>query len=126
MNVLKRPLLHNKKDENKIAENSLPERKTQSIFDEALDFCEASQDFWQKGELENALEALDHAYSLILEIDTDDTAKPIQQPKKAKKDFSLKHTSVPENIGHKLFPPLKKQAFRLNCHGSRLLKADIR
>jgi len=29
-------LLHNKKDENKIAENSLPERKTQSIFDEAL------------------------------------------------------------------------------------------
>ena len=72
-------LLHNKKDENKIAENSLPERKTQSIFDEALDFCEASQDFWQKGELENALEALDHAYSLILEIDTDDTAKPIQQ-----------------------------------------------
>ena len=73
------PLIHNKKNTNKIAENSLPEKKIQSIFDEALDFCEASQDFWQKGELENALEALDHAYSLILEIDTDDTAKLIQQ-----------------------------------------------
>jgi membrane-bound lytic murein transglycosylase D len=72
-------LIHNKKDTNKIAENSLPEKNIQSIFDEALDFCEASQDFWQKGELENALEALDHAYSLILEIDTDDTAKLIQQ-----------------------------------------------
>jgi membrane-bound lytic murein transglycosylase D len=72
-------LIHNKKNTNKIAENSLPEKKIQSIFDEALDFCEASQDFWQKGELENALEALDHAYSLILEIDTDDTAKLIQQ-----------------------------------------------
>ena len=65
--------------ENNIAENSLPEKKTQPVFDEALDFCEASQDFWQKGELENALEALDHAYSLILEIDTDNTAKLIQQ-----------------------------------------------
>ncbi|MGB2927817.1 MAG: transglycosylase SLT domain-containing protein, partial [Desulfobacterales bacterium] len=71
--------IHNKKDKNKIAKNSLPEKKIQSIFDEALDFCEASQDFWQKGELENALEALDHAYSLILKIDTDDTAELIQQ-----------------------------------------------
>ncbi len=68
-----------KKNENKIAENILLEKKIQSTFDEALDFCQASQDFWQKGELENALEALDHAYSLILEIDTDDTAKLIQQ-----------------------------------------------
>jgi membrane-bound lytic murein transglycosylase D len=72
-------LIHNKKDTKKIAENSLPEKKIQSTFDEALDFCEASQDFWQKGELENALEALDHAYSLILEIDTSDTAKLMQQ-----------------------------------------------
>ncbi|MGD9107385.1 MAG: LysM peptidoglycan-binding domain-containing protein [Desulfobacterales bacterium] len=71
--------IHNKKDKNNIAENTLPEKKIQSIFDEALDFCEASQDFWQKGELENALEALDHAYSLILKIDTDDTAELIQQ-----------------------------------------------
>ncbi len=71
--------IHNKEDENKIAENSLSEKKIQSIFDEALDFCQASQDFWQKGELENALEALDHAYSLILKVDTDDTAELIQQ-----------------------------------------------
>ncbi|RZB36458.1 MAG: membrane-bound lytic murein transglycosylase D [Desulfobacteraceae bacterium Eth-SRB2] len=68
-----------KKDKNKIAEDSLLDKEIQSTFDEALDFCQASQDFWQKGELENALEALDHAYSLILKIDTDDTAELIQQ-----------------------------------------------
>lgn len=68
-----------KKDKNKIAEASLLDKEIQSTFDEALDFCQASQDFWQKGELENALEALDHAYSLILKIDADDTAKLIQQ-----------------------------------------------
>jgi len=54
-------------------------QKAQPILDEALDFCQVSQDFWQKGELENALEALDKAYSLILTIDTDDNPKLIQQ-----------------------------------------------
>ena len=54
-------------------------KKTQSILDEALDFCQVSQDFWQKGELENALEALDQAYSLILNVDTLDNPKLVQQ-----------------------------------------------
>ncbi len=65
--------------EKNIAENSSPEKKIQPIFDEALVFCQASQDFWQKGELENAIEALDHAYSLILEIDNNDIPELIQQ-----------------------------------------------
>jgi membrane-bound lytic murein transglycosylase D len=53
--------------------------KIQSVLDEALDFCQSAQDFWQKGELENALEALDHAYALILDIDTTNSPKLIQQ-----------------------------------------------
>jgi len=53
--------------------------KVQSVLDEALDFCQAAQDFWQKGELENALEALDQAYSLILDVDTDDDPNLMQQ-----------------------------------------------
>ncbi|MFH2064378.1 MAG: LysM peptidoglycan-binding domain-containing protein [Pseudomonadota bacterium] len=51
----------------------------QPFFDRALDFCEASQDFWQKGELDNALNALDQAYALIIDIDTSDDPKLIQQ-----------------------------------------------
>jgi membrane-bound lytic murein transglycosylase D len=53
--------------------------KIQSVLDEALDFCQTSQDFWQKGELENALEALDHAYALILKTDTTNSPKLLQQ-----------------------------------------------
>jgi membrane-bound lytic murein transglycosylase D len=49
------------------------------LLDEALNFCEVAQSFWQKGELENALEALDKAYSLILEVNTLEDAKLIQQ-----------------------------------------------
>ena len=45
---------------------------SQPVLDRALDFCQVAQDFWQKGELENALQALDQAYSLIINVDTND------------------------------------------------------
>ena len=70
---------HRSDSKNQVAEKSSQGEKTQSMLDEALDFCQESQDFWQKGELENALEALDRAYALILDIDVDDNAKLIQQ-----------------------------------------------
>jgi len=54
-------------------------KKEGPALDEALDFCQVSQDFWQKGELENALEALDQAYSLILNVDTYNKPKLIQE-----------------------------------------------
>ncbi len=55
------------------------DKSGQSSLDEALDFCEVAQSFWQKGELDNALDALDKAYSLILDVDTRQDAKLIQQ-----------------------------------------------
>jgi membrane-bound lytic murein transglycosylase D len=51
----------------------------QPLLDEALGFCELAQSFWEKGELENALEALDNAYALILDADAKEDAKLIQQ-----------------------------------------------
>jgi membrane-bound lytic murein transglycosylase D len=54
-------------------------QKIQTDLDEALELCQVSQDFWQKGELENALETLDRAYALILSVDTYDQPKLIQQ-----------------------------------------------
>jgi membrane-bound lytic murein transglycosylase D len=54
-------------------------QKIQTNLDEALELCEVSQEFWQQGELENALEALDRAYALILSVDTSNRPKLIQQ-----------------------------------------------
>jgi membrane-bound lytic murein transglycosylase D len=55
-------------------------KEGQSRLDEALHLCEVSQAFWQKGELDNSLESLDNAYSLILDVDTkQDDADLIQQ-----------------------------------------------
>lgn len=55
------------------------EKDSQSSLDEALQFCDLSQDLWQKGELDNALEALDKAYALICEVDTQQDPKLIQE-----------------------------------------------
>ena len=63
----------------KADENLSAQKKIQSVLDEALDFCQVSQEFWQKGELENAIEALDKAYSLILDVNTNDDSELVQQ-----------------------------------------------
>lgn len=53
--------------------------ENQNILDEAIDYCQLAQDFWQKGKLENALQALDAAYSLILKLNTQGRPRLIQQ-----------------------------------------------
>ncbi len=53
--------------------------KSQAALDEALEYCRAAQALWQKGELENAIQALDQAYALILNTNPSDTPKLTQQ-----------------------------------------------
>ena len=38
----------------------------QKLVDSALEFCQTSNDYWEQGDLDNAIDALDKAYSLIL------------------------------------------------------------
>jgi membrane-bound lytic murein transglycosylase D len=60
-------------------DNSAQSIRGQSVLDEALDFYQASQDFWQRGEMDNALHALDQAYELIIEAEAYDIPKLNQQ-----------------------------------------------
>lgn len=53
--------------------------KNQNILDEALDFCRLAQNYWYKGQFENALSSLDQAYALILKVDTFNRPRLIQQ-----------------------------------------------
>lgn len=66
-------------DETQGTDSAAGAKEGQPLLDEALDYCELAQSFWQKGELENALEALDNAYSLIVGVDTKQDVKLIQQ-----------------------------------------------
>jgi len=75
--------------DNKYIENTAasPKKKTnrkknaQAVMDEAIDYCQMSQELWQNGELENAIEALDHAYSTILSLDIDENDTNLTQQK---------------------------------------------
>jgi membrane-bound lytic murein transglycosylase D len=53
--------------------------KDQNFLDTALDFCNASQEFWSEGNLEQAIKTLDEAYSLVLKVNTDRSPELIQQ-----------------------------------------------
>jgi membrane-bound lytic murein transglycosylase D len=65
--------------ENNLENTAPPVQKVQTDLDDALYLCQLSQDYWQQGELEKALDALDRAYALILSVDTSDQPKLIQQ-----------------------------------------------
>jgi len=56
-----------------------PRKTNQEILDSALEFCQVSYDFWQQGDLPNAIDALDQAYSIILKINPEDDSKILQQ-----------------------------------------------
>ena len=56
-----------------------PRKNNQEILDSALEFCQASYDFWQQGDLPNAIDALDQAYSLILKVNPEDDSEILQQ-----------------------------------------------
>ena len=46
-------------------------QEEQETLDQALELLNQSQDFWQKGDVDNALKCLDEAYALILEVNGD-------------------------------------------------------
>ncbi|MFZ7112359.1 MAG: LysM peptidoglycan-binding domain-containing protein [Desulfatiglandales bacterium] len=52
---------------------------TQELLDAALDYCQTSNDFWEHGDLDNALDALDKAYALILKVNGDEEPEVFQQ-----------------------------------------------
>jgi membrane-bound lytic murein transglycosylase D len=51
----------------------------QELIDSALEYCQVATDYWEEGDLDNALDALDKAYSLILKVTTDGGPEVLQQ-----------------------------------------------
>jgi len=67
------------KDTIKIISPKTSQMTNQESLDSALEFCQVSNDFWERGDLDNALDALDKAYSLILKVNQDDDPEVLQQ-----------------------------------------------
>lgn len=62
-----------------LAELKENKEKDQNFLDTALDFCDASQEFWSEGNLDKAIKTLDAAYSLVLKVNTERSPELIQQ-----------------------------------------------
>jgi membrane-bound lytic murein transglycosylase D len=82
----------------------------QNLLDTALNFYQASQELWSRGELEEAINALDEAYSLMLNVNSDSDPAVIQQKEDLRilisrrliEIYASRHTTV---IGsHKAIP----------------------
>jgi len=52
---------------------------SQDLLDSALEYAQAASDYWDRGDMDNALDALDTAYFLILNVKTDDDPNLLQQ-----------------------------------------------
>jgi membrane-bound lytic murein transglycosylase D len=55
------------------------EKSDQERLDSALELCQLSNEYWEKGDLENALSALDEAYALILKVSANQDPNLLQQ-----------------------------------------------
>ena len=67
------------KEGSTVGESEIRKKSDQELLDSALEFCQVSNDFWDKGDLDNALESLDEAYALILQVNTEKSADILQQ-----------------------------------------------
>ncbi len=75
------PVAEQIEDDEELLLSTHPQKTSQEILDSALEFCQASNDYWERGDLENAIDALDQAYSLILTIDSYEGSPEILQQK---------------------------------------------
>jgi membrane-bound lytic murein transglycosylase D len=66
-------------EEARPGKNGTRELTNQELIDSAMEFYQASNDFWDQGDLDNALGALDKSYSLILQVSQDADPELIQQ-----------------------------------------------
>ncbi|MFC1884433.1 LysM peptidoglycan-binding domain-containing protein [Thermodesulfobacteriota bacterium] len=97
-------------------------RNDQEILDSALEFVQASYDFWERGELDNALDALDQAYSLILKVKPDDNPKILQQREDLRFTISKRIMAVYRSRASAVNGNHKEIPLVLNDHVEKALK----
>lgn len=67
--------------ENSVQENLKPENEptNQELIDSALDYCQTANEFWEQGDLDSAIDALDKAYSITLKVNLENDPDLLQQ-----------------------------------------------
>ncbi|MBD3320411.1 MAG: LysM peptidoglycan-binding domain-containing protein [Chitinivibrionales bacterium] len=66
-------------DYHKTGPEKPPLSSTQQLLDSAMEFYQTANEFWEQGDLDNALDALDKSYSILLEVGAGADPTMIQQ-----------------------------------------------
>jgi len=113
---------HKKQGQTIHGSESQEKKSHQEILDSALEFCEVSNGYWERGDLENAIDALDQAYALILTINSREaTPEILQQKEDLRFTISKRIAEVyasrftVANGDHKAIP------LEMNCHVEKAL-----
>ena len=93
-----------------IVEEGNGDKKKENLLDTALDFYQTSQELWSRGEIEEAINALDEAYSSILNVNSNSDPGMIQQKEDLRilisrrliEIYASRYTAV--NGNHKAIP----------------------
>lgn len=98
------------KDEEEIIVEGGNGDKKENLLDTALDFYQIAQELWSRGEIEEAINALDEAYSFILNVNSGSDPAMIQQKEDLRilisrrliEIYASRYTAV--NGNHKAIP----------------------
>lgn len=108
-----------KKEKAKIPQEE--SKSDQEMLDTALEFCGASNDFWEKGDIDNAIAALDEAYSLILKVNTENNADLLQQREDLRFSISKRIIEIYASRGTVVNGHNKEIPLVMNKHVERAL-----
>jgi len=87
------------------AADEVVEPGDQGLIDSALEYCQAASEFLEQGDADNAIDALDKAYSYILKVEGADNPELLQQREdirltianRIKEVYSTRYTAVNGN-----------------------------
>ncbi|MBN1227301.1 MAG: LysM peptidoglycan-binding domain-containing protein [Deltaproteobacteria bacterium] len=96
-------------------------KSDQEMLDTALEFCGASNDFWEQGDIENAIAALDEAYSLILKTNTEKNPDLLQQREDLRFSISKRIIEIYASRGTVVNGHNKEIPLVMNKHVDRAL-----
>ena len=96
--------------------------QNQGLLDSAMDFYQTSNDFWEQGDLENAFDALDKAYSLILDVGNDADQTILQQKEDLRITIAKRIMEVYASRFNAVNGHMKAIPLVMNAHVEKALK----
>lgn len=117
-----RPQVSDIKDKSSESSANQKRPSNQDLLDSAMEFIQASNGYWEQGDLDNAIAALDKAYSLILQVNDEPNSEVLQQKEDLRITISKRIIEVYSSRFTAVNGPHKAIPLTMNKHVRRAIK----